>query len=171
MYSDPLRPRLLRFLLVDPFALLAGLVLLATWGMLLPAAWLGYLPLGIGRLVFSPTEVILLRRLAGLLTLMALPVWGLRVRTFALATARPIESWGEITRVDTYWWGRRVRFFYFCQGVKLHSQNFSLRTRAAMKLATADPVLVVYNEFLSSRALMQDLYVWENPDGRQEKPK
>ena len=171
MYFDTPRPRLLRFLLVDPFALLAGLILLAAWAVLLPAAWLGYLPLGIGRLIFAPAEVALLRWLTGTLTLIALPVWLVRVRIFALAAAQPIESWGEITRVDTYWWGRRFQFYYFCQGAKLHSQNFSLRTQAAMRLSTADPVLVVYNQFLSSRALLQDLYVWQSADKPQGKPK
>ena len=73
--------------------------------------------------------------------------------------------------LDTYWWGRRFQFYYFCQGAKLHSQNFSLRTQAAMRLSTADPVLVIYNEFLSSRALLQDLYVWQSADKPQGKPK
>ena len=159
MYTDPLRPRLWRFLLIDPFTLIAGLALLAAWGALLPLAQLGYLPLGIGRLNFAANEIVLMRRLAALFTLIALPVWGLRVRMFLLAAAHRIESWGEITRIDTYWWGRRVQFYYFCQGVKMHGQNFSLRTRTVMGLSTADPALVVFNEFEPGRALMQDLFV------------
>ncbi len=159
MYTDPLRPRWRRFLLIDPFALIAGVALLAAWAILLPLAQLGSLPLGIGRLNFAANEIVLMRRLAGLITLVALPVWGLRVRMFLLAAAHSLESWGEITRIDTYWWGRRVQFYYFCQGVKLHGQNFSLRTRTVMGLATADPVLVVFNEFEPGRALMQDLFV------------
>ncbi len=159
MYTDPLRPRWLRFLLVDPLALVTGLALLGAWGLLLPTAQLGYVPLGIGQITFSPGELVLIRRLAGLLTLAALPLWLLRLRFFRQVVAHSLESWGEVTRIDTYWWGRRVQFYYFCQGAKLHGQNFSLRTRAVMQLATADPVLVVFNQFEPGRSLMMDLFV------------
>ncbi len=159
MYNDPLRPRWRRFLLVDPIALLSGLALLAAWGLLLPTAHLGHLPLGIGQITFSPNELALMRRLAGIFTLVGLPLWLLRVRFFRQVLAHSLENWGEVTRIDTYWWGRRVQFYYFCQGAKLHGQNFSLRTRAVMKLATADPVLIVFDQFEPGRSLMMDLFV------------
>jgi len=158
MFSERPRPRLLRFLLVDPLTLAAWLILPTGWFVYAVTARLGYIPLGPWRLSFATGEVRWLLWGMGILTLLLLPAAVLGVRGFLLATANPVENRGAISRVDTHWWGRRIQFFYFSQGDKRHAQTYSLRNRWVMDLTVGDEVIVIFNQYRPDRAVLRGLY-------------
>jgi hypothetical protein len=153
------QPPVLRIVQSDYIALLAVLAPVVAWGMYIATAYFGFFPglRGDDPLTGADAPFFLYAGVA--VTLIAIPLLTVRVRSFQSLFRRGVELPGRITDISFYRDRGRIEYTYSYQGQTYQGANAIQKTGRAQALQPGAEVTLLVDPDKPDRALIRDLYV------------
>lgn len=150
-----------RLLSLDLPVVVSSLLLGGAWLIGLPTLFLGYLPIGFGRIVFSGPEVITILAVVLLMTLLAGPLITLRVIHFRSILAQGVLLHGQVIRRFVTFAEYRVDYVFQHHYQPFQQRNAIRRQRHIETRRGLEPgsvVVVLVHPYLPERSLLVELY-------------
>lgn len=161
IYSQQHDLTLWGLLLLDLPTLVSGLLL---GGSLLLAgfvAGLGYVPVYVGRIVFTDSEAFWVLLLAGGIFLLAGPTLAWRINHFRRILRFAVLAPGQISRISTTPFEFRVEYVYWFQQQSYTARNAIRRHRQRERRLSLRPgraITILVNEFQPEASVTLELY-------------
>ena len=159
--ADEYQLSLPRLLSLDLPAVVSSLLLGGVWLIGLPSLFLGYLPLGFGRIIFSGAEAITILVVTLVITFLAGPLIVMRVIHFRSILAQGVLLHGQVIRRFVAFAEYRVDYVFQHHYQPFQQRNAIRRQRhieARRSLEPGSVVVVLVHPYLPERSLLVELY-------------
>ncbi len=136
-------------------------LLMVSWLLYIISALVGYIPVYIGRIVFSEIDVLSFLATAIGVTVIGAPLLWWRIQRFRSVLKNGVAKKGKIYRLSSVFGQARIDYIYLYQGQRFQNRAIVRKTR---KLGPQGPlqsgatITVIVHQFDPTRALISDLY-------------
>jgi len=159
--ADEYQLSLPRMLSLDLPLVVSGVLLVGAALVAFPAAGLGYLPLGFGRIVFSTAEVLTILVFVLAVILLAGPLLVMRILHFRSILRHGVVLHGQVIRRFVTFTEYRVDYIFQHHYQPFQQRNAVRRQHRIEARRTLEPgsvVLVLVHPYLPERSLLIELY-------------
>lgn len=153
------KPSVLRIIQSDYTALFAVAFPVIAWVIYVATAYFGFFPGLRGRDPLTGASAPFFFYLGLVTTLIGVPVFIWRVRSFQALFARGVEVPGRVASISFYRDRGRVEYAYTYEGNTYQGGNAIMKTGRTKALQPGDEVVLIVDKDNPKRALIRDLYV------------
>jgi len=153
------QPSLLRIIQSDYTALFALGFPAVAWVMYIAIAYFGFFPGLRGRDPLTGADAPFFLYLGIITTLVGVPIFIWRVRSFQTLFAQGVQVTGRITSVSFFRDRGRVEYTYTYEGETYNGGNAIMKTGRTQALQPDTEVVLIVDRSNPKRALIRDLYV------------